>query len=78
LRELGASFACLVQEEGRTPPSRHRSLRFSRNLRDDGSPPGPDDVSPRRALLWLLFGAVVIAGLVMYFKYERLVVPLLT
>jgi hypothetical protein len=32
----------------------------------------------RRTLLWLLFGAVVMAGLVMYFKYERLVVPLLT
>jgi hypothetical protein len=53
-------------------------MRFSRNLRDEGSPPDPDAVSPRRALLWLLFGAVVIAGLVMYFKYERLVVPLLT
>jgi hypothetical protein len=53
-------------------------LRFSRNVGDQGSPPDPDAVSPRRALLWLLFGALVIAGLVMYFKYERLVVPLLT
>ena len=78
MRELCASFACLVQEEGRSPPSQKSAMRFSRNLRDEGSPPDPDAVSPRRALLWLLFGAVVIAGLVMYFKYERLVVPLLT
>jgi hypothetical protein len=35
-------------------------------------------VSPRRALLWLLFGVAVVVGLVMYFKYERLVMPLLT
>ena len=78
MRESCASFASLVQEEGRTPPSRNRPLRISRIFRDRGSPPDPDAVSPRRALLWLLFGAVVIAGLVMYFKYERLVVPLLT
>ena len=78
MRESCASFACVVQEEGRTPPSRHRPLRISRKLRDQGSPPEPEVVSPRRAVLWLLFAAAVIAGLVMYFKYERLVVPLLT
>ena len=68
----------MVQEEGRTTPSHERPLRLSRFLRGQGSTPDPDAVPLRRALLWLLFGAVVIAGLVMYFKYERLVVPLLT
>ena len=78
MRESPRAFACIVQEEGRTPPSRIRPLRFSRIFRDPGLPPDPDAVPLRRTLLWLLFGAAVIAGLVLYFKYERLVVPLLT
>jgi hypothetical protein len=53
-------------------------LRISRILRGQGSTPDPDAVPLRRTLLWLLFGVMVMAGLVMYFKYERLVVPLLT
>ena len=53
-------------------------MRISRIFRAPGSLPDPDAVPLRRAVLWLLFGAAVIAGLVLYFKYERLVVPLLT
>jgi hypothetical protein len=31
-----------------------------------------------RALMWLLFGVVLLVGLVLYFKYERVVLPLLS
>jgi hypothetical protein len=68
----------VVQEEGRTIPSHDRALRLSRIFRGQGSTPDPEAVPLRRTLPWLLLGAAVIAGLVMYFKYERLVVPLLT
>jgi hypothetical protein len=74
-REL---FACVVQEEGRTSPPTIGPLRLSRILRGSGSPSDPAALPTRRTLLWLLFGAVVVVGLVLYFKYERLVVPLLT
>jgi hypothetical protein len=38
----------------------------------------PDAVPLGRAVLWGLFGVAVLVGLVLYFKYERLVAPLLT
>jgi hypothetical protein len=53
-------------------------LRLSRILRQSKSTTDPDAIPLRRALLWLAFGAVLVVGLVLYFKYERLVVPLLT
>ena len=53
-------------------------LRLSRILRQSQSTPPSDAIPLGRALLWLAFGVVLIVGLVLYFKYERLVVPLLT
>jgi hypothetical protein len=53
-------------------------LRLSRILRPSTSTTDGDAIPLRRALLWLGFGVVLIVGLVLYFKYERLVVPLLT
>jgi hypothetical protein len=35
-------------------------------------------VPPVRALMWLLFGVVLLVGLALYFKYERVVLPLLS
>ena len=77
LRVCCESFACLVQEEGRTSPHHSRPVRLSRILRPSSTPTDPDAVPPRRALLWLAFWVVLLVGLVLYFKYERLIVPLL-
>ena len=64
----------------RRPPvtSHSGQLRLSRILRQSQSTPHTDAIPLGRALLWLAFGVVLIVGLALYFKYERLVVPLLT
>ena len=53
-------------------------LRLSRILRQSQATPQSDVIPLSRALLWLAFWVVLLVGLVLYFKYERLVVPLLT
>jgi hypothetical protein len=57
-------------------------LRLSRIFRrsEPSADPeeNPDAVPLGRALLWGLFGIVLLIGLVLYFKYERVVAPLLT
>jgi hypothetical protein len=53
-------------------------LRLSRSLRTSETTTAPDAVPLRRALTWGVFGIVLIVGLVLYFKYERVVIPLLT
>jgi hypothetical protein len=75
LREL-LRARCKKKAARHLPTSGH--LRLSRILRRSDSPADPDAVPLRRALLWALFGVVLIVGLVLYFKYERHVVPLLT
>jgi hypothetical protein len=52
-------------------------LRLSRIFRQPEPAPDPDAVPLRRVLVWALVGLVLVAGLVLYFKYERLVAPLL-
>ena len=53
-------------------------LRLSRIFRRSDVTADPDAVPLGRALLWALFGVVLLVGLVLYFKYERVVLPLLT
>jgi hypothetical protein len=53
-------------------------LRLSRIFRSSKRTTDPDAVPLSRALLWLTFGVVLVVGLVLYFKFERLVVPLFT
>jgi hypothetical protein len=53
-------------------------LRLSRVFRRSETTADPDAVPLRRVLLWALFGVVLLVGLVLYFKYERVVLPLLT
>jgi hypothetical protein len=53
-------------------------LRLSRIFRRSAATADPDAVPLGRALLWALVGAVLLVGLVLYFKYERVVLPLLT
>jgi hypothetical protein len=67
-----------VQEEGRTPPPAIGPLRLSRILRHPETATDPGAIPLKRALWWGLFAVVLLAGLVMYFKYGRLVVPLLS
>jgi hypothetical protein len=54
-------------------------LRLSRIFRrSETTATDPDAVPLVRVLLWGLFAAVLLVGLVLYFKYERVVLPLLT
>jgi hypothetical protein len=54
-------------------------VRFSRFLRHpDETPPRPSDVPVRRTLMWSLIAAAIIAGLVLYFIYARLLQPLVS
>jgi hypothetical protein len=53
-------------------------LRLSRIVRRSPSTTDPDAVPLVRVLSWGLFGLVLLIGLVLYFKYERVVVPLLS
>ena len=36
------------------------------------------DVSYRKVVLWVVVGAVVVAGVVSYFKYAKLLAPILS
>jgi hypothetical protein len=53
-------------------------LRLSRILRQSKASTDSDDIPLRRALFWLAVGVVLFVGIVLYFKYERLVMPLLS
>jgi hypothetical protein len=51
-------------------------MRLSRIVRQPDSPTDPDAVPLRRMILWIVVGAALVVGVVLYFKYERLLVPL--
>ena len=53
-------------------------LRLSRIFRRSDTPGDPDAVPLRRALMWGLVALVLVVGVVLYFKYARLVVPILS
>jgi len=53
-------------------------LRLSRIFGKAETSADPDAIPLRRALLWAVFGVVLVAGLVLYFKFERVGVPLIT
>ena len=59
-------------------PHRRPILRLSRIFRQSETTPDPDGVPLVRVLLWGLFAVVLVVGLVLYFKYERVVMPLLS
>jgi hypothetical protein len=40
-------------------------------------PSDVDAIPLRRVLLWALVGVAIVVGVVLYFRYERLIVPLL-
>jgi hypothetical protein len=51
-------------------------MRLSRILRTPDSPGDDERVPVRRVLLWLIVGAAILAGIVLYFKYERQLTPI--
>jgi hypothetical protein len=50
-------------------------LRLSRFLPKASADDEP--VPLRRVLLWALVGAAIVVGIVLYFKYERQIAPLI-
>jgi hypothetical protein len=71
-------FANAVQGTGRQSTlSLWPSVRLSRIVRHPDTPTDADLVPLRRAILWVVVGAALVVGLVLYFKYEPLIQPLL-
>jgi hypothetical protein len=52
-------------------------MRLSRVIRQPDTHAVAEIVPLRRALLWALVGAALVVGLILYFKYEPLIQPLL-
>jgi hypothetical protein len=52
-------------------------MRLSRVVRQADTPSDAETVPLRRALLWVLVGVALVVGLILYFKYEPLIQPLL-
>lgn len=52
-------------------------MRLSRVLRQQDAEIGDESVTLRRALLWVVVGLAIAVAIVLYFKYARLLVPLL-
>jgi hypothetical protein len=78
LRSSSDSFAASCKKKAAPAIPLLARLRLSRIFRRSGTTADPDAVPLGRALLWVLFGVVLLVGLVLYFKYERVVLPLLT
>ena len=82
MRESLRVRACLFRASCKKKAARHpptfASLRLSRIFGKAETTADPDAIPVRRALLWVLFGVVLVAGLVLYFKFERVVVPLIS
>ena len=66
-----------MQEEGPCFTHISRPLRISRVFRPDDGTNREETVSLRRALVWLLVWVGLLAGVALYFKYARLLTPLL-
>ena len=64
------------QEEGRPPTPTVRLMRLSRILRTPDSPGDDERVPIRRMLLWIIVAAAILAGIMLYFKYERQLTPI--
>lgn len=54
------------------------AVRLSRILRQTDLSPTPERIPVARAVGWALFALLLVAGVLLYFRYERLLVPLLS
>ncbi len=52
-----------------------RPVTLATMLRAPGAPDGAT-ISYRRVLFWSLVGAVIVAGIILYFRYGRSLTPL--
>jgi hypothetical protein len=68
-----------VQEEGRPPtPENGPHMRPTRQFRSETEITETEPaVSYRKIILWGIVGLAIVVGVVMYFKYQRLLAPLL-
>jgi hypothetical protein len=68
-----------VQEEGRPPiPETGLQMRPSREFRAEPEiTETENDISYRKVVLWVVVGLAIVAGVVSYFKYAKLLAPLL-
>ena len=57
--------------------STDRPLRLSRILHPEEKRPLEDTIPLRRTLFWVLIWIAIIVGIILYFKYQRLLTPLL-
>ena len=66
-----------MQEEGPCFTSISRPLRLSRILRPEDGTNQEEAIPVRRIVLWLLVWVGLFVGIALYFKYARLLTPLL-
>ena len=66
-----------MQEEGPSPTSSGRPLRLSRILRPEEGTNQDETIPVRRAVLWVLVWVGLLVGVVLYFRYAKLLTPLL-
>jgi hypothetical protein len=52
-------------------------VRLSRFLRPDDSQSADETIPLRRVLFWVLVWIGIVVGIVLYFRYARLLTPLL-
>ena len=69
-----------MQEEGRPSiPSTRLEMRPTREVRAEPEITETDqEVSYRKIVLWVVVGLAIVAGVVSYFKYAKLLAPLLS
>ena len=66
-----------MQEEGPFPSLIHRIVRLTRVLQPDDSINTDERISVRRIVFWVAVWVGILMGIVFYFKYARLLTPLL-
>ena len=66
-----------MQEEGPPHPSLVWPLRLSRILRPEDTESLDESIPMRRALFWVVVWLGILVGLALYFKYARLLTPML-
>ena len=66
-----------MQEEGPFPSPNRRNVRLTRVLRPDDSNNTDERIGVRRIVFWVVVWVGILMGIVFYFKYARLLTPLL-
>jgi hypothetical protein len=64
-----------------TPPGCKKKATYRMRVSDTERPDEPSDeqrVSPRRVLLWGLIAVAILVGVYLYFRYERVLAPLVS